>query len=70
MESIAHFLLHCKKYNDKRIKLYENLETKAEITRHNLNEEILLKGTKADKKVNTIIVEETVHFILSTNRFK
>ncbi len=69
IESTAHFLLNCKKYNESRRKLYEILETKTSIT--NVSEETLLNGsTTTNKENNIIIIEETVNFIINSKRFK
>ena len=74
IESISHFLLHCPTFNDERFTLRSTLNN-IDYTLPELNEsylsQTLLYGNKLfDKEKKTHILNATVEYILSTERFE
>ena len=72
--SIAHFLIHCPTFNDERYTLLSTLNnidpTLLELTKSSLSQTLLHGNTLFDKEKNTRILNATIEYILSTERFE
>ena len=74
IESTSHFLLHCPTFNDERYTLLSTLNnidcTLLELTKSSLSQTLLYGNTLFDKEKNTRILNATIEYILSTERFE
>ena len=74
IESTSHFLLHCPTFNDERYTLLSTLNnidpTLLELTKSSLLQTLLYGNTLFDKEKNTRILNATIEYILSTERFE
>ena len=74
VESTSHFLLHCPIYNNDRSSLLStirNIDCKLlEITDSSLTQTLLYGNPSFDIITNSLILNATIDFILSTERFK
>ena len=74
IESTSHFLLHCPTFNDERYTLLSNLNKinckLLELTKSSLSQTLLFGNTLFDKEKNTLILNATIEYILSTERFE
>ena len=74
IESISHFLLHCPSFSDERYTLLNTLNKidckLLELTKSSLSQTLLYGDTLFDKEKNTLIVNATTEYILSTERFE
>ena len=74
IESTSHFLLHCPIFRDKRYTLLGTLRNIGckllESTDSCLTETLLFGSTSLDPETNSLILNATIDFILSTKRFE
>ena len=74
IESTSHFLLHCPTFNDERytlLSILNNIDCKfLELTKSSLSQTLLLGNTLSDTEKNTLILNATTEYILSTDRFE
>ena len=74
IESTSHFLLHCSTFNDERytlLSILNNIDCKLlELTKSSLSQTLLYGNTLFDKENKTRILNATIEYILSTERFK
>ena len=74
IECTSHFLLHCPTFNDERYTLLStlnNIDCKLlELTKSSLSQTLLYGNTLFDKEKNTRILNATIEYILSTERFE
>ena len=74
VESTSHFLLHCPVYNNDRsslISTIRNIDCKLlEITDSSLTQTLLYGNPSFDIITNSLILNATIDFILSTKRFE
>ena len=74
IESTSHFLLHCPTFNDERFTLLSTLNnidcTLLELTKFSLSETLLNGNKLFDKEKKTCILNATIEYILSTERFE
>ena len=74
IESTSHFLLHCPSFNDERYTLFSTLNKidckLLELTKSSLSQTLLYGKTLFDKEKNTLILNATIEYILSTERFE
>ena len=73
IESTSHFLLHCPSFNDKRYALLSILNKNdcklIELTKSSLSQTLLYGNTLFDKEKG-FILNATIEYILSTERFE
>ena len=73
IESTSHFLLHCPTFNDERYTFLSTLNnidcSLLELTKSSLLQTLLYGNTLFDKEKNTRILNATIEYILSTERF-
>ena len=73
IESTSHFLLHCPSFNDERYTLLSTLNKTdcklLELTKSSLSQ-TLLYGKTFHKEKNALILNATIEYILSTERFE
>ena len=71
IESTSHFLLHCPTFNDERytlLSILNNIDCKfLELTKSSLSQTLLLGNTLSDTEKNTLILNATTEYILSTD---
>ena len=74
IESTSHLLLQCPAFNDERYTLLSILNNIAckflELTKSSLSQTLLLGNTLSDTEKNTLILNATIEYILSTDRFE
>ena len=74
IESTSHVLLHCPTFNDERYILLSTLNnidpTLLELTKSSLSQTLSYGNTLFDKEKNTRILNATIEYILSTERFE
>ena len=74
IESTSHFLLHCPTFNDEPYTLLSTLNNTdcklLELTKSSLSQTLLYGNTLCDKEKNTLIVNASIEYILSNERFK
>ena len=74
IESTSHFLLHCPSFNVERYTLLSTLNKidckLLELTKASLSQILLYGNTLFDKEKNTLILNATIEYILSTERFE
>ena len=74
IESTSHFLLHCPTFNDERYTLLSTLNKidckLLELTKSSLSQTLLYGKTLFDIEKNTLILNATTEYILSTERFE
>ena len=74
IEPTSHFLLHCPTFNDERYTLLNtlnNVDCKLlELTKPSLLPTLLYGNTLFDEEKNTRILNATIEYILSTERFE
>ena len=74
IESASHFLLHCPSFNDEQYTLLSTLNKiyckLLELPKSSLSQTLLYGNTLFDKEKNTLILNATVEYILSTKRFE
>ncbi len=71
VEDISHYLIRCNLYSEKRKLLFTTLEEKLGIKEAQITPTLLLHGAQTkNEEENRLIIKETIHFILSTRRFK
>ena len=74
IESTSHFLLHFHTFNYEGYTLLSTLNnsdpTLLELTNSSLSQTLLYGNTLSDKEKNTSILNATVEYILSTERFE
>ena len=74
IESTSHFLLHCPSFNDERYTLLSTMNKidckLLELTKFSLSQTLLYGNTLFDKEKNTLILNATIEYILSTERFE
>ena len=74
IESTSHYLLHFPTFNDERYTLLStlnNIDSKLlELTKSSLSQTLLYGNTLFDKEKNTRILNATIEYILSTERFE
>ena len=74
IESISQFLLHCPTFNDIQYTLLSTLNKipckLLELTKSSLSQTLLYGNTLCDKEKNTLIVNASIEYILSNERFK
>ena len=73
IESTSHFLLHCPSFNDERYTLLSTLNKidckLLELTKSSLSQTLLYGNALFDKEKNTLILNATIEYVLSTERF-
>ena len=75
IESTSHFLLHCPTFNDERYTLLSTFNKNKtdykilELTKSSLTQSLLFGNTSFDRK-KTLILNATIEYILSTERFE
>ena len=74
IESTSHFLLHCPSFNDERYTRFSTLNKidckLLELTKSSLSQTLLYGKTLFDKEKNTLVLNATIEYILSTERFE
>ena len=74
IETTSHFLLHCPSFNDERYTILNTLNKIdckiLELTKSSLSQTLLYGNTLFDKEKNTLILNATIEYILSTERFE
>ena len=74
IESTSHFLLHCLIFHDKRHTLLSTLNNiDSKILESNdpyLTQTLLFGSTSFDSETNTLVLNATIDYILSTERFE
>ena len=74
IESTSHFLLHCPSFNVERYTLLSTLNKidckLLELTKSSLSQTLLYDNTLFDKEINTLILNATIEYILSTGKFE
>ena len=74
IESTSHFLLHCPTFNDEQYTLLStlnNIDCKLlELTKSSLSQTLLPGNTLFDKEKNTRILNATIEYIVSIERFE
>ena len=74
IETTSHFLLHCPIFHDKRHTLLSTLNNidskKLESNDSYLTQTLLLGSTSIDSEANTLVLNATIDYILSTERFE
>ena len=74
IESTSHVLLHCPSFNDERYTLlstFNKIDCKLlELTKSSLSQTLLYGNTQLDKEKNRLILNATIEYILSTERFE
>ena len=74
IESTSHFLLHCPSFNVERYTLLNTLNKidckLLELTKSSLSQTLLYGHTLFDKEKNTLTLNATIEYILSTERFE
>ena len=70
----SHCLFHCPTWNDERytlLSILNNIDpTLLELTKYSLSQTLLYGNTLFDKEKNTRILNATIEYILSTERFE
>ena len=74
IESTSHFLLHCLIFHDKRhtlLSTLNNIDSKIlESNDSYLTQTLLFGSTSFDSETNTLVLNATIDYILSTERFE
>ena len=74
IESTSHFLLHCPIFHDKRhtlLSTLNNIDSKIlESNDSYLTQTLLFGSTSFDSETNTLVLNATIDYILSTERFE
>ena len=74
IESTSHFFLHGPLFDDKRIALLSTLSKTdwnlIEMNESSLTETLLFSNLLFDSKKNSLILNESIDYILSTKRFE
>ena len=74
IESTSHFLLHCPIFHDKRHTLLSTLDNiNSKILESNdsyLSQTLLFGSTSFDSETNTLVLNATIDYILSNERFE
>ena len=74
IESTSYFLLNCPSFNDERYTLLSTLNKidckLLELTKSSLSQILLYGSPLFDKEENTLILNATTEYILSTERFE
>ena len=74
IESTSHFLLHCPTFNDERYTLLSTsnkIDCKLlDLIKSSLSQTLLYGNTLFYKDKNTLILNSTIEYILSTERFE
>ena len=74
IESTSHFLLHCPIFHDIRHTLLSTLDNiDSKILKSNdsyLTQTLLFGSTSFDSETNTLVLNATIDYILSTERFE
>ena len=74
IESTSHFLLHCPIFHDKRhtlLSTLDNIDSKIlESNDSYLTQTLLFGSTLFDSETNTLVLNATIDYILSTERFE
>ena len=74
IESTSYFLLHCPSLRDERSTLLSTLNKNdcklLELTKSSSSQTPLYGNTLFDKEKNTLILNATIEYILSTERFE
>ena len=73
IESTSHFLLHCPTFNDEQYTLLStlNIDCKLlELTKFSSSQTLSYGNTLFDKEKKTHILNATIEYILSTERFE
>ena len=74
IKSTSHFLLHCPTFDDEQFTLLSTLNNidciLLELTESSLSQTLLYGNKLFDKEKNTRILNATIEYILSTERFE
>ena len=73
IETISHLLLYCPKFHDKRhtlLSTLNNIDCKILESTDSYLAQILFGCASFDSETNTVVLNATIGYILSTERFK